>query len=310
MNGQEKDDEVYGAGNLSSAQFWEYDTRLGKRWNTDPIVKPWESHYATFGNNPIYYSDPYGLDKGTATKAEKANGGSDSKGTTYSSDGNTRTNGSTTQTLDKGCDCYINSTIATAQTTQPSSSPSENSSSADAMETLKQNTSVTITHLDDKKTIMELPKEYQGWGDKYEVTVQASVQYGQQKMFNVNQSVDKDGIPMKRDISLNIGPLRVKFDPNGSGSLTSSIGIGNYRFGYGVSSDGIGTISTTYRAPNGFGIQSNFSYRAGGGTALVIIAAALAPEGAAAAALIEESGAAIPVLIRAYKSSPKTVIIP
>ncbi|MFN9319572.1 MAG: hypothetical protein ACK58Q_03225, partial [Chitinophagales bacterium] len=36
FNGQEKDDEVYGAGNLNTAEFWEYDTRIGRRWNTDP----------------------------------------------------------------------------------------------------------------------------------------------------------------------------------------------------------------------------------------------------------------------------------
>jgi hypothetical protein len=34
FNGQEKDDEVCGSGNLNTAEFWEYDTRLGRRWNT------------------------------------------------------------------------------------------------------------------------------------------------------------------------------------------------------------------------------------------------------------------------------------
>lgn len=59
---QEKDDEIYGAGNSYSAEFWQYDPRLGRRWNVDPIVKPWESSYAAFRNNPIFLSDPYGLD--------------------------------------------------------------------------------------------------------------------------------------------------------------------------------------------------------------------------------------------------------
>ncbi len=54
---QEKDDEIYGAGNSYSAEFWQYDPRLGRRWNTDPIIKVWESPYATFENNPIYYND-------------------------------------------------------------------------------------------------------------------------------------------------------------------------------------------------------------------------------------------------------------
>ena len=60
MNGQEKDDEI--AQGIYTAEYWEYDSRLGRRWNTDPIVKPWESPYACFRNNPIYYSDPSGLD--------------------------------------------------------------------------------------------------------------------------------------------------------------------------------------------------------------------------------------------------------
>ena len=62
FNGQLKDDEIYGSGNLNSAEFWEYDTRLGRRWNMDPIVKPWESPYACFSDNPIYYNDVHGDD--------------------------------------------------------------------------------------------------------------------------------------------------------------------------------------------------------------------------------------------------------
>jgi hypothetical protein len=65
-NGQEKVDEIAGAGNHTTAEFWEYDTRLGRRWNRDPVVKPWESSYACFANNPIWYSDVNG-DDGTKT---------------------------------------------------------------------------------------------------------------------------------------------------------------------------------------------------------------------------------------------------
>jgi hypothetical protein len=43
--GQEKDDEVSGTGNTNTAAFWEYDNRLGRRWNTDPVIKPWNSSY-------------------------------------------------------------------------------------------------------------------------------------------------------------------------------------------------------------------------------------------------------------------------
>ena len=62
FNTQERDDEIAGVGNIMTAQFWEYDSRLGRRWNVDPVKKHWESPYATFANNPIYYRDPEGLD--------------------------------------------------------------------------------------------------------------------------------------------------------------------------------------------------------------------------------------------------------
>ncbi|MFN6328023.1 MAG: hypothetical protein ACK4WA_04575, partial [Chitinophagales bacterium] len=45
FNGQEKDNEVYGEGNLNTAEFWQYDTRIGRRWNVDPKLKIWESPY-------------------------------------------------------------------------------------------------------------------------------------------------------------------------------------------------------------------------------------------------------------------------
>jgi RHS repeat-associated protein len=60
FNGQERTDELKGAGNHYTAQFWEYDPRLGKRWNLDPKPNPSISQYATFANNPIWFSDPLG----------------------------------------------------------------------------------------------------------------------------------------------------------------------------------------------------------------------------------------------------------
>ncbi|HEY4800877.1 MAG TPA: hypothetical protein VII99_17500, partial [Bacteroidia bacterium] len=61
FGGQMKVDEVTGSsGTHYTAEFWEYDPRTGRRWNTDPIIMPWESPYATFSNNPIYFSDPTG----------------------------------------------------------------------------------------------------------------------------------------------------------------------------------------------------------------------------------------------------------
>ena len=60
FNGQEKVDEISGSGNHNTALFWEYDTRLGRRWNIDPVVKQWMSSYHAFSNNPIAKIDPNG----------------------------------------------------------------------------------------------------------------------------------------------------------------------------------------------------------------------------------------------------------
>ena len=56
----ESDDEIAGSKNIYTAEFWQYDSRLGRRWNTDPVVVAWESPYAAFRNNPIIYNDPNG----------------------------------------------------------------------------------------------------------------------------------------------------------------------------------------------------------------------------------------------------------
>ena len=60
FNTQEKTDEIAGPGNHNTATFWEYDTRLGRRWNVDPVTKPWESLYACLSDNPILLNDPNG----------------------------------------------------------------------------------------------------------------------------------------------------------------------------------------------------------------------------------------------------------
>jgi RHS repeat-associated protein len=62
FQGQEKDDEVSGEGNSYTAEYWQYDSRLGRRWNIDLVVKEHESPYATFANNPIWFADPNGAD--------------------------------------------------------------------------------------------------------------------------------------------------------------------------------------------------------------------------------------------------------
>ncbi len=60
MNSQEKDNEIFEG--AYSAEYWEYDGRLGRRWNIDPVVKDYESSYACFENNPIWIVDPDGSD--------------------------------------------------------------------------------------------------------------------------------------------------------------------------------------------------------------------------------------------------------
>jgi hypothetical protein len=63
INGQEKSDEI--APNTTTAKYWEYDSRITRRWNIDPKGKIGESPYLVFGGNPIGYSDPFGDSSGT-----------------------------------------------------------------------------------------------------------------------------------------------------------------------------------------------------------------------------------------------------
>lgn len=60
FNGQERGDEI--SNNHYTALHWEYDCKTGRRWNPDPVKKPWQSEYACFSNSPIYRVDPDGAD--------------------------------------------------------------------------------------------------------------------------------------------------------------------------------------------------------------------------------------------------------
>jgi hypothetical protein len=60
MNGQMKEGEVFEG--FMSADYWGYDARLGRRWELDPITYSWQSGYACFNNNPIFFADPLGLE--------------------------------------------------------------------------------------------------------------------------------------------------------------------------------------------------------------------------------------------------------
>jgi hypothetical protein len=57
FNSHEKSDEIAGEGNHTTALFGEYDTRLVRRWNTDPRPDVSMSPYAMFSNNPIWFND-------------------------------------------------------------------------------------------------------------------------------------------------------------------------------------------------------------------------------------------------------------
>ncbi|HMT55065.1 MAG TPA: hypothetical protein PKC06_17555, partial [Saprospiraceae bacterium] len=60
INGQEKTPEIIEGS--TTALYWEYDSRIGRRWNVDPVIKVWISPYLCFRGNPIFYLDPNGDD--------------------------------------------------------------------------------------------------------------------------------------------------------------------------------------------------------------------------------------------------------
>ncbi len=49
-----------GNGNHNTALFWEYDTRLGRRWNIDPKPIAYNSSYLVLNNSPFIYKDILG----------------------------------------------------------------------------------------------------------------------------------------------------------------------------------------------------------------------------------------------------------
>jgi hypothetical protein len=72
FGGHENDNEIKGEGNYLDFGNFGYDSRTGRRWNVDPVIKSFESPYATFRNNPNYYVDPTGLNgEVTVDKKEK-----------------------------------------------------------------------------------------------------------------------------------------------------------------------------------------------------------------------------------------------
>jgi RHS repeat-associated protein len=75
FNGQERSAEIDPNGNSMTAEFWQYDARLGRRWNVDPIIKESESPYLAYSANPVLLIDPDGSDTtkpGTAVREFKS----------------------------------------------------------------------------------------------------------------------------------------------------------------------------------------------------------------------------------------------
>jgi YD repeat-containing protein len=66
VNGQEKESDLNE--DITSAMYWEYDSRIGRRWNVDPVIKVFESSYLCFRGNPILFSDSKGDQAGDPQK--------------------------------------------------------------------------------------------------------------------------------------------------------------------------------------------------------------------------------------------------
>ena len=63
FQGQESDDEISCVKGVHlTAEFWEYDSRIARRWNIDPVIKYHESLYSTFSLNPTRFIDFLGAD--------------------------------------------------------------------------------------------------------------------------------------------------------------------------------------------------------------------------------------------------------
>jgi hypothetical protein len=60
FNGQEVENGITGERTHTSAEFWMYDSRLGRRWNLDPKPDHSVSQYACFMNSPILFNDLLG----------------------------------------------------------------------------------------------------------------------------------------------------------------------------------------------------------------------------------------------------------
>ena len=75
INGQEKESEINE--DITTALFWQYDSRIGRRWNIDPVNNIYESPYLCFSGNPIMLVDYNGdeaFDNSKPKKKKASNG--------------------------------------------------------------------------------------------------------------------------------------------------------------------------------------------------------------------------------------------
>jgi RHS repeat-associated protein len=114
FNGLEKDNEV--GADIYTAEFWEYDSKIGRRWNIDPMTYAYKSLYSCFDGNPIYFADPSGADD------ESGGGGEASSGANTSSGGGLGSGGLPTPTPQSS-----GPTTRSPGTTAPSTGTSDNS---------------------------------------------------------------------------------------------------------------------------------------------------------------------------------------
>jgi RHS repeat-associated protein len=313
--GSEQDPEVHNGNDVYNTEYRLLDARLGRWFSADPLEEETagESPYVSMNDSPISLNDVFGLSSGNPgtmtrnpknhmTKKTKQKPSKTKKGSGKSpKDKSPGTNkpkspkGPTTTPTKRG------------KISEVGQRPSDQNTKI--LNMVKQNMSGTVTFSTTKKTLLEMPPEYQGWGDVYEVTAQSSQRYGEQKMININKTIE-EGKPLLNDLSINAGPLRMKLDPNGPGSLTTSVQIDNYRFGFGMNNNYLATFSSEYRA-KGFGVQTNFSYRPGGGSVLGLAVAAVAIPEAIGAGILSGAGEGATILYKAYKTlTTSTRIIP
>ena len=61
FNGMERDKSEWNTGDMYDTDFRSYDPRVCRWLSVDPITHEWESPFAGFHNNPIFFMDPSGL---------------------------------------------------------------------------------------------------------------------------------------------------------------------------------------------------------------------------------------------------------